>query len=262
MKVCVICTAPERLAEAQRVAARCGLEPVAEASAEDDLILLFGEHDVRLRSTAKKQNDIIVDFCAGSAAHRRKFGGGKGQLIAKAVGLKAGVKPHIYDLTAGLGGDAFVLACLGCRVTMAERNPVVHALLSDGLARAREFALLHDGELNDILARLHLLDADSIQWLGSSGETPDVIYLDPMFPERKKSASVKKEMQVFHGLVGDDGDATALLDLALQKAVYRVVVKRPRVAPSLDQRLPSFKLDGKSSRYDIYALKSLSRPEV
>lgn len=263
VKLCVMCSAQWRLAEARDTAARCGLEIVTEPSGEDEFILHFGDHDVRLRSPGKKQNDIVIDFCAGSAAHRRKFGGGKGQLIAKAAGIKGRIKPHVYDLTAGLGGDAFVLACLGCRVTMVERNPVVYALLADGLARAREFAQAHDNELGEILERLQLLNAaDSIAWLQSSSAKPEVIYLDPMFPERKKSASVKKEMQAFHGLVGDDDDAGELLTLALKKAEYRVVVKRPRIAPSIDERPPSLKLEGKSSRYDIYALKSLSRLEV
>ncbi|WP_445775347.1 class I SAM-dependent methyltransferase, partial [Shewanella sp.] len=68
-----------------------------------------------------KLDGINVDFVSGAVAHRRKFGGGRGQSIAKAVGLKQGVTPTVVDGTAGLGRDAFVLASLGCKVIMVER---------------------------------------------------------------------------------------------------------------------------------------------
>ena len=84
-----------------------------------------------------------------------------------------------------------------------------------------------------------------------------MVYLDPMFPERKKSAQVKKEMQIFHALIGADLDADQLLENALERANYRVVVKRPRIAPFLNNQKPSYQLEGKSSRYDIYTNKAL-----
>ena len=77
-----------------------------------------------------------VDFVHGAVAHRRQFGGGKGQMIARAIGIASGVRPTILDATAGLGRDAFVLASLGCAVTLIERHPLVAALLEDGLQRA------------------------------------------------------------------------------------------------------------------------------
>lgn len=256
MQLFIVCTASHRLAEARQCAEKCGSVLVDQADARGDYLLVFGD-DVRLRNNRKKQGDILVDFCAGAAAHRRKYGGGKGQLIAKAVGVKSGIKPSVYDMTAGLGADSFVLASLGCQVTLLERNPIVHALLADGLARANQFAEQQDEQLQQILRRMHLLSGDSIDWLNASEKQLDVIYLDPMFPERKKSASVKKEMQVFHELVGDDADAESLLDAALRAAPKRVVVKRPRIAPGIDGKEPSYRLEGKSSRYDVYALERL-----
>ena len=86
---------------------------------------------------------------------------------------------------------------------------------------------------------------------------PDVIYLDPMFPVRSKSAQVKKEMRIFHQLVGADPDSDSLLDAALSQARYRVVVKRPRIAPALANTPPNYTLEGKSNRYDIYTLQKL-----
>ncbi len=208
----------------------------------------------------KKHGRIEVDFCAGGASHRRLYGGGKGQMIAKAVGLAAGVKPRVFDATAGLGGDAFVLACLGCELIMMERSPVAYALLQDGLTRARVFTAEADEELADIIARMQLRPGDSIAYLQAQTDVvAEVIYLDPMFPERQKSAAVKKEMQAFHQVIGQDLDDEALLAAALPRASHRVVVKRPRHAPAIGEVKPSYTLEGKSSRFDIYVHKSFSR---
>ena len=81
---------------------------------------------------------------------------------------------------------------------------------------------------------------------------PEVVYLDPMFPQRTKGARVKKEMQVFHQLIGKDSAAELLLLIAQECAQKRVVVKRPRIAPSLAGLKPNYTLEGKSNRYDIY----------
>ncbi|MCB1668711.1 MAG: class I SAM-dependent methyltransferase [Porticoccaceae bacterium] len=201
---------------------------------------------------------VRCDFVAGSAQHRRLYGGGKKQDISKATGLnKSGFKPSILDLTAGLGQDAFVLASLGARVTMVERNLLVHALLADGLERARTAA--GDEQLQSILNRMVLYNANGVEYLQQirPESMPDVVYLDPMFPPREKSAKVKKEMQVFHQLVGENNDADQLLAEALVKARYRVVVKRPAHAPILGNREPGYSLKGKSTRFDIYPIKKL-----
>lgn len=222
--------------------------------------LWFTDAGVYLQTVADKYGKIQVDFCAGGAAHRRLYGGGKGQMIAKAAGVAAKIHPSIFDATAGLGGDAFVLACLGCKVTLMERSPVAFALLQDGLARARRFAEQQDAELAEILARMQLLPGDSIVYLREQPmEVADVIYLDPMFPERRKAAAVKKEMQAFHSVIGDDADAEALLKVALPRARYRLAVKRPRHAPAVAGAPVTYTLEGKSSRYDIYALRSLAK---
>ncbi len=223
-------------------------------------VVLFDKHATVLQQTGRKApGPIIVEFTGGAVDHRRKFGGGKGQMIAKAVGIKTGCYPHVLDATAGLGKDSFVLASLGCRVTMLERSPVVQALLDDGLERAHTFATNEDPELLSILRRMRLVKQDSHQYLSSldAAQFPDVIYLDPMFPERQKSADVKKEMAAFHSVVGKDEDADSILPLALTRVNYRVVVKRPRKASFLNSQAPSYQLEGKSSRFDIYTVKKL-----
>lgn len=195
---------------------------------------------------------IFIDFLAGKANYRRLHGGGKGQDIAKAVGLHKIANPTILDLTAGMGGDAFVLASLGVNVTMIERNRVVHALLKDALERA---GLSSDREIQNILERLSLINQNGVDYLNNleEGVLPDVIYLDPMFPGRSKSAQVKKEMTFFHDIVGQDDDGEELLFKALELARKRIVVKRPRLAEPLTSEIKvSFEISGKSTRYDVY----------
>ena len=196
---------------------------------------------------------IRVDFVEGAVAHRRLFGGGNGQMIAKAVGVQSGVRPDVLDATAGLGRDAFVLARLGCTVTLIERQPLIAALLEDGLLRAEI-----DPEVGPIVALMHLLRGNAIDLMRTwAGEPPQVIYLDPMFPHSDKSALVKKEMRLFRPLVGDDDDAPALLAAALALATHRVVVKRPRKAPCIAGTQPGYVLEGNASRFDIYPKRSL-----
>lgn len=263
IKIALLCNAPELLAQAELFAQQFSLPLLHERNPSDidevDFVLVIAAHGVELQQTGRKApGPIRAEFTEGAVDHRRKFGGGKGQMIAKAMGIKAGVYPRVLDATAGLGKDSFVLATLGCSVTMIERSPIVHCLLNNGLERARDFAL-EDAELGEVLARMQLVKQDSLAHLQSltADYYPDVIYLDPMFPERNKTADVKKEMAAFHSLVGKDEDADALLPLALAHANYRVVVKRPRKAPLLNDQAPSYQLEGKSSRYDIYTLKKL-----
>ncbi len=200
-----------------------------------------------------KLGAVYVDFVDGAVAHRRKFGGGRGQSIAKAVGLKSGAMPTVVDATAGLGRDAFVLASLGCKVTLIERSPVVAALLQDGLARAAQ-----DPEIGSwVSERMHLLQGPAVDNLLALSERPDVIYLDPMFPHKQKSALVKKEMRVFQSLVGPDLDADALLPAALKMANKRVVVKRPAYAGWLNEHKPSMAIETKGNRFDVYVMAAL-----
>lgn len=203
----------------------------------------------------KLGSSIGVDFVGGQSGHRRRYGGGRGQPLAKAIGLKGGANPGVVDVTAGLGRDAFVLACLGAQVTLIERSPVLTALLADGMTRAQA-----DKEISTIVTeRMALVNADAIDWLENLPDEhrPDVIYMDPMYPHRNKSALVKKEMRYLREIVGDDEDACELLHAALRVAKRRVVVKRPRTAPAiigkiLNNRSPDSRVESKNTRYDIY----------
>jgi 16S rRNA (guanine1516-N2)-methyltransferase len=236
---------------AAELAATLGLPVAGDA----DLALQFAADGLRLQALGPDApGPVRVDFVAGALAHRARHGGGSGQMIARAAGIQPGVRPAILDATAGLGRDAFVLATLGCAVTLIERCAPIHALLADGLRRARD-----EPATAAVAARMTLLPAtDAIAAMrGWTGDPPQVVYLDPMFPHRDKSAQVKKEMRLFRPLAGDDDDAPELLAAALALATHRVVVKRPRKAPAIAGPAPGFALAGQSSRFDIYARQSL-----
>ncbi|WP_019555739.1 class I SAM-dependent methyltransferase [Thiomicrorhabdus arctica] len=209
---------------------------------------------------------VFIDFGSGKKAHRRHFGGGKGQPLVRAMGkLKEGL-PTVLDATAGMGGDSFVIASQGFKVQMIERSVAVAALLEDGLKRVQDSLRClsdkeSDPELLGIIMNMSLLQADATDYLLSQKPVVDVIYMDPMYPEKKKNAATKKEMKALQNLVGPDRDSENLLQAALQTASYRVVVKRPKSAPILqlnNPRLtPSAEISSPNTRYDIYSIKAL-----
>ena len=195
---------------------------------------------------------IWADFSGGRLGHRAGSPGGGAAMLRRAVGFKA--PPwQVCDATAGLARDAFLLASIGCTVTAIERSAVVAALVADGVARARQSA---DQQVLDAIDRITWVAADSRAWLASRrsvGELnrPDVVYLDPMFPPRGKSALVKKEMRLCRLAAGDDGDAGELLALARLAAKSRVVVKRPVGAAPLAEGV-AYEYAGRTIRYDVY----------
>ncbi|HET8730271.1 MAG TPA: class I SAM-dependent methyltransferase [Moraxellaceae bacterium] len=194
---------------------------------------------------------VRVDLDEGSLGFRLSAERARHEAVVKACGLlKSPVPLVVFDATAGLLRDACVLAAAGADVWVGERSPVIAALVEDGLQRA-----VGDPALAPLLSHLHFQPGDSrerLEALAASVDRPAVVYLDPMFPHRDKSALVKKEMRVFRTVVGEDVDADLLLAPALRAATKRVVVKRPRHAPWLAGRKPSLAQEGKSSRFDIY----------
>ncbi len=231
------------------IAAFHGLPLIQSASEGDfDFILEFSEGRLQLQDPLLK-NPLFVDFLSGKMQHWRKSGIGRQQPLGKAIGVKT---ISVLDLTAGLGVDAFYLACLGLQVHALERSAIVYELLQDGLRRLR---LADDAELLKIAARLTFAHADAISYLQTGG-SHEVIYFDPMYPEAKKSALPKKGMQVFRRLIGADLDVDAVLETALQKASRRVVLKRPLTAPTLLK--PTQVFVSKLVRFDMYHKNSRS----
>lgn len=220
--------------------------------ANTNLQLDLHEHRLALRWLSQaKMVPLYVDFVHGPLAHRRRFGGGRKQDLLKAVGLSQTTGLRILDATAGLGRDAFIMACFGGHLTMVERDPVVRALLADGLDRGQQ-----DPDTQEIISRMHLQFAQAQQVM--TGFDGDVIYLDPMFPNRDKSAKVKKDMQIFHQLLGEQEDADVLMTAAMQTSVARIAVKRPKLAPPLLGQVASLQFVGKAGRFDIYPRRKLA----
>lgn len=218
---------------------------------------------VELRDN-NKNIAIHIDFLSGDLAHRQQFGGGRGQSIAKAIGLKQGTPPPtVLDATAGLAKDAFVLACLGCSMTLLERSPIIVELINDAIRRASD----NENFKSTLKTGFKVINQSSIEYLTELSNTtlpdvlypdviyPDVIYLDPMYPDRKKSASVKKNMQILQKLLGKDEDTQELLNVALKVAKKRVVVKRPKGAEQLSELKPAYAVESKKTRYDVYIIQ-------
>lgn len=176
------------------------------------------------------------------------------ELLVRAARVRGSAAPTVVDATAGLGEDALLLAAAGFTVTMFERDPVIAALLRDALDRAAD-----KPQLKDIVERMTLVEGDSVSGLGALGFSPDVVFLDPMFPERTKSAAVKKKFQLLHYLELPCEDEEGLLDAALAVRPRKVVIKRPAKGPWLAGVKPSHSLAGKAVRYDVIVPPPSSR---
>ena len=201
---------------------------------------------------------LRVDFLGGDQGYRAGQLGRQRELVARACGIRGNAAINIVDATAGLGRDGFVLAGLGARVTLIERSPVVACLLEDGLARARQ------GGLDGIASRIRLVHDDALPWLQGlpADRQPDVIYLDPMYSDGRRRAAAGKALALLQTLLGDDGEATPLLNAATGIARDRVVVKRQRRAPPLGERPPDYALKGRSTRFDVYRVNAARRADA
>lgn len=254
--IAVVCFSNRRRQQAKDFCQLNNLPLVKDKSEQYDLLLLF--HDDLIELFDKQLNTTIaIDFLKGTLAHRQQFGGGRGQAIAKAVGLKSGTSPHVLDATAGLAGDAFVLATLGCPLTLIERSPILFSLIEDAVQRA-SLSERFQGIVNQ---GFQLFNCDANDYIknqiSNDAPAPDVIYIDPMYPDRKKSALVKKDMQILQRLHGEDDGASALLENALCYAKKRVAVKRPLHAKTLNDRPPNTCVKSKNTRYDIYTIEKM-----
>ena len=251
--ICIVCPVSKRKEQARAVSLQTGLPLLDRKDDRYELQLVFEDERVELFDTVLN-TAVHVDFIEGALAHRRQSGGGRGQAIARAVGLKHGKTPSVLDITAGLARDAYILASLGCTLTLVEQSPVLFALVEDGVRRGIE----DEGTAMTLQNFMNLVNADSVLYMEHMDrETkPDVIYIDPMYPERKKSALVKKDMQILQHLLGKDQDAERLLKTALESAADRVVVKRPLHAEPVGNIEPDTSISSKKTRYDVYLVKN------
>ena len=190
---------------------------------------------------------LKCSFIEGPILHRLKYGKGRGQNLAKAVGMKFNKNRTVVDATAGLGYDAFILASLGANVTLIERSEIIYDLLGKALTEALNFG----GEVSNIVKRMDLIFGDSKDILPKL--EPEVVLIDTMYKKRKKSALVKNNMRLVREIVGPDSDYLELVHVALNQARNRVVIKLPRYSDENKNYKPySHQILGKSIRYDVH----------
>ena len=244
--------ATELASQIASIAESLGLALLEAGSFESGLCLFFDEEGLALQYSepGKKPMRLRADFLAGKTGFRLGQAIGRHQPLAKAVGAHKKLPLNIIDLTAGLGRDSMVLALLGCHVTMLERQPVVAALLADGLRRAQA-----NSELSQVIdERIKFIQQDGLQWLAQAdvNRQESVVYYDPMYPKREKSSLVKKEMRLFQHLIGADHDVDENFLQLCQMGFGRIVVKRPRYADCIANSPPTHQIVSKSTRWDVY----------
>lgn len=201
-----------------------------------------------------KMKPLCLDY--ENLAYRQRLlrGGRQKEAVARAVLQGIDDKSIVFDATAGLGRESMILAHAGSKVLCFERQLPVWILLHDALLRAstsRYFPfelpeLYKLGTIKDYFASDNKAFNDHL--------FPDVIYYDPMFPERGRSAQVKKEMFVFQKVVGQDLDTLDMLSFAIDHAIKRVVVKRPANEVPLETNIIkcAYSVDGGQCRFDCY----------
>ncbi len=239
---------PGRQSLARELAAQLNAALAADGEVDSEFRLIVSDERIELCDRRMKVGQgVSADF---SAIDRRSAS--RSEPIARAMGRGSRT---IIDATAGLGKDSFRLASLGFEVTAIERSPIVAALLNDGLRAARTDQTLSHAMLD----RVRLVVGDAREAL-TTLPRPDVVYLDPMYPPKRKEAALpKKRMQILQALLGPDIDSTELFELAMRQAIHRVVVKRPTYAPPLTPH-PVASHEGKLARFDVYVPHARAAP--
>jgi len=200
-------------------------------------LLVVSEDSIYLKKDLKgTSKPIYCDFIKWSKENK------KSNLVKALKGLpKKGV---IIDATAGLGRDALVLSSLVKTVILIERVPWVSVLLEDGLKNSKESL--------PCLLNTQVICIESKEYLLNLNSKPDAIYLDPMFENIGRSKA-KREVQALRDLTIQTNEED-LLEVALKRAKDRVVVKRHKKAKHLADIKPTFSLEGRVIRYDVYSL--------
>jgi len=191
-------------------------------------------------------NDLEIDFIKGPFGYRRRRLD-RGEPLLRAIGLRGQKGLKVADATAGLGRDGFLMAAAGADVVLVERSPEVFQRLKDALEKAASAG----EDLAAIAGRIQLICGDAREVL--QGREVDAILVDPMHPERRNSALVKKEMRDLRLLVGSDPDRDDLIRSMLRLPAGRVVVKWPLHGPlPEDLPRPSFEIAAKTVRYSVF----------
>lgn len=228
---------PSFLQEAVAVKDKFSLEVEPERKLCDLCDYLYYRDGI-LSFHSNELGEMSFDFEELMKYHQRQNYALSKEPLAKALAIKgSGEKRVIWDTTCGTGKDSLLISYFGARLTSFERHPAVYLLLKDALQRY------------PVDFHLEFGDARTFPLVNK----PEVIYYDPMYPAKKKSALARKEMRIFKEIVGDDPDSSDFLEWALKTATDRVVVKRPLEADPIKDK-PSASYTGKSTRYDMYKI--------
>ena len=226
---------------AQRISKKLNIEIITDTNLKSDLILQLDEDGLSLVSDNMK---LFGDFT--KIIKRIKQSNLEKELIIHSAKIK-GKKQDLVaiDATAGMGEDSMLLAAYGFQVNLYENNPIIAELLKDALERAQQIP-----ELKEIVGRMKVFEEDSILAMQNLDYEPDVILLDPMFPERTKSALIKKKFQILHKIEIPCTNEKELLDSAIMANPKKIVIKRPLKGEYLAGIKPSYSIKGNSIRYD------------
>ncbi len=225
--------------DAERLAEKLSV-PVSENEA-DGLNVVFSRCGVSLSGYG-------LTYSGDFSSLLRRVGNGKlsHEMLVHAAKTKT-ENPSAFDAAAGMGEDSFLLAAYGYDVTLFEKDPVIACLLRDALDRAA-----NNAETRDIVGRMHLVEGSSIELLPSYASNPDLVYLDPMFPERHKSGLINKKLQLIQKLEQPCVNEAELLDAAINVKPKKIIIKRPLKGAFLAGRKPNYSNEGKAIRYDCF----------
>lgn len=176
--------------------------------------------------------------------HRLTDGRLNHEMLVKITKTKS-AHPIAVDATAGLGEDALLLAAAGYEVILFEQDPVIAVLLRDAMERGKKHPVLRE-----TIGRMKLIVGDSIALMPAMVGSPDLVYLDPMFPERRKSGLINKKLQLLQKLERPCAAEDELLQAALSVQPQKIVIKRPLKGAYLAGRKPGYSVKGKTIRYD------------
>ena len=246
-KLAVLCQSLSDKERSQELAGRLfvPLYDAVDKSAPESFFLSWRDGCLKLLDKELlKKGGLAVDIEPRNG-EQRSWPAPKQDALSQALGRKT---KTVIDATTGWGQDSLHIFRMGYELQCIERSPIMSELLRDGFRRLAE---------QDWMQRLNLespplLSGNAIELLNTLESPPDCIYLDPMFPpKRKKSALAKKSMMVLRELLGDDEDKEWLFEATLSATAKRVVVKSPDYAEPLGGK-PSESYQGKLLRYDVY----------
>jgi len=221
------------------------LYEVVDKKTSEDFFLTWRKGELKLLDKELlKKGGLSVDI-APRNGEQRSWPAPKEGALAQAIGRKT---KTVIDATTGWAQDSLHIFRMGYDLRCIERSPIMLALLQDAFLRLEQV----DWMQRLRLSAPELLAGNAIDVLANLESAPDCIYIDPMFPpKRKKSALPKKSMLILRDLLGDDLDRESLFEAAFSATAKKVVVKCPDHAEPLGGK-PNESFGSKLLRYDVY----------